>query len=435
LHNKILNRLNRKGFKSYLVGGCVRDLLMDKIPKDYDIVTKAKPEEIKDIFRNEKISEVGKSFKVIIVNGIEVATFRKDRYFGLSDKNVEISYANSLEEDLERRDLTINSMAWYNNKLIDPFNGQKDIKLRQIRFTGNPDNRIYEDPCRILRALRFCCLFNDFYNIHKDSYNSLQKNALLIRHIPPERIRLEILKVMEYKQSSLFFQLLKEFNIIDKIFPSLDAGYYFYDNNYHSETIFLHNMITGDSISNRKPLLKLAGYLHDVGKPYSFNGINFRNHDQKSAELVSKELEDLKFSNDEIKYITTMINNHMVNIEGMLPKNLRKLFTKLYKDDIIWKDLIQLRIADKKANLKSKGYTRQEIKKYILKIYTELNRKPAFSVKDLKVGGHDVMSILNINPGTKVGEILRYLFEKVVEDPELNEREKLINLMEEYYER
>jgi tRNA nucleotidyltransferase (CCA-adding enzyme) len=428
LHNKILKELN-KSFDAYLVGGCVRDILMNKQPKDYDIVTSAKPYEIKDIFKNERISEVGESFKVVIVNNIEVATYRKDRYFGLSDKNVEISYADTLEEDLERRDLTINSIAQYKDKLIDPFEGQKDIKLRQLRFTGNADNRIYEDPCRILRFFRFCCLFPVVYNIDKNSYLSLQKNASLISHVKSERIRLEILKVMEYKQPSLFFNLLKEFNVLQYIFPELEKGWYHYDGNNHQETIFLHNMLVGDNISKRKPLLRLAGYLHDIGKPSAYNGENYKKHDTIGSEIVEKELKNLKFSTEEIKYIINLIDMHMVSLE-LSPRGVRKLFVNLHKRNMKWKDLIQLRISDRSGNLKNNNYSREKIKEYVLNIYKELNKKPSFSVKDLAINGNDVMKMLDLNPGPRVGKVLNDLFNKVIEDPSLNTIEQLCSIVE-----
>lgn len=432
MHNRIIQKLINNRYEAYFVGGCIRDKFLGKEPKDFDIVTNARPEQIAALFINEKIDYVGESFKVLIINGVEVTTYRKDRYFGLSDKDVEISYANTLKEDLSRRDLTINAMAIdINGNIIDPFNGLQDIRRRNIKFVGNPDNRIYEDPCRILRALRFCCLFKDVYNIDNESYVSLKKNAFLIRYIKPERIRIEILKVMKYEQPSLFFHLLKEFNLLHKIFPSLDDGFYHFDGNFHNETIFLHNMICGDSISNRKPLLRLTGYLHDCGKPKAFNGENYKHHDIIGAKLAEQELRALKFSNNEIKYVTDLIKMHMVYLKELTPKGSRRLLNKLKENNINWKDLVQLRRADRNANLKNSNYSRQDIKEYVFSIYNELKRKPAFSVRDLEVNGYDVMNILNIKPGKEVGIVLDKLFNSVIENPELNERETLLNMIKE----
>ena len=432
MHNKIIHKLLESGHEAYFVGGCVRDKLLNRKTEDYDIVTSAKPIEIVKLFPDEKKDFVGESFKVVIINNIEVATYRKDRYFGLCDKNVEISYADTLEEDLARRDLTINAIAMdINGSIIDPFNGQQDIKRRNIKFVGNPRDRIFEDPCRILRALRFCCLFKDVYNIDMKNYNALMHNSSLLQNVKPERIRLEVLKVMKYEQPSLFFQLLKEFNILKDIFPSLDSCYYHYDGNHHSETIFLHNMIAGDFLPKRKPLLRLAGYLHDCGKPSAFNGKNYKGHDKIGVEIAKQELSNLKFSNNEIKYITDLINRHMVYLKELSPKSVRRLLVNLKKDDMLWKDLIMLRIADRAGNLAKDNLSKDEIKKSVLKIYTELIRKPAFSVPDLEVNGYDVMQVLNIKQGEKVGTVLKKLFNSVIEDPELNKRETLMKLIKE----
>jgi len=425
MHKKIIKKLKRSGFQTYITGGAVRDILLGIKPKDYDIVTSAKPDEIKDVFKSEKISEVGESFKVVIVNGIEVATFRKDRYFGLSDKNVEITYADTIEEDLSRRDLTINAIAYSEGKFIDPFSGINDIKKRMIKFVDKPEDRIFEDPCRILRLIRFCLLFKDVYNIDKSSYFAMQKYSFLIRHIKKERIRLEILKAMEYHQPSLFFHLLKEFNILRDIFPSLDDGFYHYDGNYHKETIFLHNMITGDNITKRKPLLRLTGYLHDAGKPSAFNGINYKGHDKIGSEIVSEELRELKFSTDEIKFITNLIEMHMVYLKELSPKGIRRLNANLHKRNMNWKDLVQLRLADRVGNLKKSNYSRQDIKKYVLNINRQLIEKPTFSIKDLDIDGHEVMRIMDLKPGPEVGRILNHLFEKVLESPEFNNNNQL----------
>jgi len=448
MHTKIVNKLHILGYEAYFVGGAVRDALMGKIPKDYDIVTNARPTLIKSIFSKEKISEVGANFKVMIINGIEVATYRKDKYFGLSDKNVEISYADTLEEDLSRRDFTINAMAVDPNStvglledgklsiidgLTDPFNGQEDIKLRTIRFVGNAEERIYEDPCRILRALRFCCLFDGFYNIAPETYKALRKYSHLVKLIPKERIRLEIMKVMEYNNPSLFFSLLKEFNLLDYIFPSLDAGWYHFDDKHHNETVFLHNMICGNSISKRKPLLRLAGFLHDTGKPEAYNGTNYAKHDKIGAEIVRAELEALTFSTEEIDYICSLIDIHMVSI-NVKQKSARKLFIRLKENKLTWKDLMQLRFADSKANLKKDNINRADIKKMVLNIHKELKRKPAFAIKDICVDGHDVMNWLRVPAGPIIGKVLKYCFNAVTENPENNNRPYLLFLIRTYKE-
>jgi len=427
MHKKIIKTLEQHNYEAYLVGGAVRDIVMGKIPKDFDVVTNAKPNELKGIFKNEKISLVGENFNVMIINGIEVASYRIDKY---EDNKLSVQYTRSLLEDLSRRDLTINAMSMNKyGKIFDPFNGIEDIRLRTIKFVGNPHNRIKQDPVRILRAFVRCCDFPVFYNIDKNSYKAMKENIHLIKDIPKERIRLEILRAMKTINPSLFFNLLKEFDILKDIFPSLDAGYYHFDNNYHNETIFLHNMICGDSISKRKPLLRLAGYLHDVGKPEAFDGVNYRKHDKIGAEIIKRELGALKFSTEEIKYITGLIDIHMVGMLKIKPKTARRLFIKLKERGLHWKDLIQLRIGDRKGNLKNENYSKKDIRNYTICLHKELKRKPPFAIRDLDISGNDIMKIKKIPPSQEVGRILKELFKIIVDYPHFNERYILINLV------
>jgi tRNA nucleotidyltransferase (CCA-adding enzyme) len=426
MHTKIITTLIKNGFEAYYVGGAVRDLIMNKKPKDWDIVTSATPTDIKYIFKDRNIKLVGESFKVVIVDGVEVATYRKDRYFGLSDKNVEISYAKTLEEDLARRDLTINAIAMTTSgKFIDPFNGIFDIKNKVIKFVGDPTERIYEDPCRILRAFRFCCLFDEC-SIDKDTFLALVKYSHLVSYISPERIRLELMKVLTYEKPSAFFVHLRNHKILLSIFPWLNNCYGFNGGDHHKETVWLHSMIAGDWLPKSKPLLRLAGYLHDVGKPYAWDGKNFLNHESVGAIRVETDLTKLKFSSEEIKYITALIREHMSFIAIVKPKGIRRMLVRFKKEGINWKDFILLKIADRNANLKKTNFKPKGIKFLVFKVYNQIKvKEQPFAVKDLAINGHDIMLWLDITPGPKVGEELNRLFELVLDSPELNTKKNL----------
>lgn len=420
-HNKIINKLYNNGYEVYIVGGAVRDLFSNCIPKDYDLSTNADHNQIRELFPDDKTNTVGNSFLVSIINGIEVSQYRKDIYYGYSDKNCNIIPADTIQEDLSRRDLTINAMAYnpVNEELIDTYNGISDLSNRIIRFVNNPENRIKEDPCRILRACRFAAKIDG--TIEKNSLNAMIENKELFQYIAKERIRLEILKCMEYKNASIFFNYLHIIGILENIFPELERCIYFEHGKYHREDVYTHNMLCGDSISTKYPLLKLAGYLHDIGKPASFNGGTFYNHEKYGSEIVKENLKEIRFSNDEIEYISKMIQFHMRDIRNK--KSIRKLLL-----EVEFKDFLRLKIADKKSNLLSEDYSISEIKD-LIDNFRSLN-KTKFSIKGLEVNGHDVMNILNILPGPKVGKILKSLFEIVLENPELNERDYLINLIQ-----
>lgn len=432
---ELIQKLCSKGCNAYITGGAVRDLFSGDDPNDWDIVTEATSEQLDLIFKDHKINHIGKSFEVTIVDGIEIAGYRKDIYFGLSDKNSKIEPAETLIEDLSRRDLTINSMAFcpYTNELIDPYNGKKDLENKIIKFTGNPEQRIYEDPCRIIRACRFIAKIEG--NFEDQTYISLLQNRLLSKQVAPERIRKEILKTLIYKKPSIFFKNMMNIDILGFVLPSLHCCFGLDGGQYHNEDVFTHSMLTGDYLSNKKPLLRLAGYLHDVGKfpkkESKENKITFIEHEKTSEDLIIKDLTSLKFSTKEIHYISKLAKHHMRSIGNSSPKAIRRLLKVFLEDNINWKDWLQLKIADRKANLKKENYTKKEIKKFVLLIHKELNKteSSAFSVKNLAVNGNDIMNILNIKPGKKVGKILNYLLELVLDNPELNNKSDLINVI------
>lgn len=433
--NYITKTLCDNGFKAHIVGGAVRDILLGKEPHDIDLVTNATPQEIIPLFPNDKVDLVGESFNVVIINGTEIASYRTDSYtdsYELAGTN----QASTLEEDLSRRDLTINSLALcpISGNIIDLFDGRTDLNNRTIRFVGNPIDRIKEDPCRILRACRFAAKIGGEFE--EETLNALRNKSILIKSIAPERIRIEIMKAMETKHASLFFDKLYQIYGLDFIFPTLTNCYGLYGGKYHSEDVGLHCMIAGDSISTKYPLLKLAGYLHDTGKYPTCDmdeegEVSFHQHEKVGAEIVRQELKDLKFSNDEIKYVSDIVYYHMRQIRDASPNAIRRLISDIRKDNACHNDLIRIRIADRAGNLAKENHTIAEIKQMILAFETEFLRaeNSAFSIKDLTINGEDVMKSLNIGPGKEVGRVLKVLFEMVLEYPELNERERLIEIV------
>lgn len=431
----IINRLRKHGYDAYFSGGAVRDLFMEITPYDFDVVTNARAEQIQEIFSDQKFKNVGKAFQVCIVNNIEVASYRKDRYYGLSDKNCEIELANTVEEDLERRDLTINSMAFcpYNSKLIDPFNGLKDIRNKTIRLTGNPQDRIYEDPNRIIRACRFLSKIDGDFSFN--TYNALRNNSHLVNYISPERIRLEILKAMKGKQASLFFAGLESIGALEHILPELHQCVFHEGGKYHSENIFEHCMEVGDSITPKFPLIKLTGYLHDIGKPFAYDpeGRTFYSHDEVGYSLLEERLKKLTFTNFETEFISGLTQLHMHNVKDINKKTFRKLLSKLEEKNISLNSFLRLKIADRKGSIDKNPYS-IEFFKDILRLRNKIYEETyAFKIKDLNISGNDLINELEINEGPKIGEILRYLFDCVIEDPTLNNYNNLIELANAYY--
>jgi len=424
----ILAALQKNGFRSLVAGGSVRDFLMGMKPSDYDILTDASIEQIRSVFKPKKVKVVGKTFEICLINNIEVAPARGKTNASFFP-----------EQDLAMRDFTINSMAYEpgTDNIIDLFAGKKDLENKIVRFTNNPYNRIEEDPLRMIRACRFASQING--EIEPLSKIAILKNHGLIKSkVSFERIRLEILKSMNHKAPSLFFKSLYETGLLQYIFPSVARCFDLDGGPYHGETVFEHSMITGDSISSKYPLLRLAGYLHDAGKYDAVsrkNGrISFAGH-ENHTDMIKSDLEKLRFSNREIQYLLSIVAVHMRPLtEETTPKSVRKILQTLHQYNIDYHDFLRIRIADKKGNLAKDPYTFSEIKLRLKKILQEINpdKENAFTLKDLQVSGRDIMKILNINQGTKVGQILDSLLERVIKDPGLNSRVMLEKIILEY---
>jgi tRNA nucleotidyltransferase (CCA-adding enzyme) len=440
---RMLQILNDNNFESYVVGGAIRDTLMGKRPKDYDITTNAFPMNVVRVFSGLKENFDVKfidaeSYKVVTVNGVEIATYRKDTH--KNGKTVETVIVETLEEDLSRRDFTVNAMAvGLDGKLIDLFNGQKDLEDRCIRFVGEPRDRIIEDPDRMLRAARFVGVIGGY--MEAESFNAMVTYRALIKGIAPERIRIEIIKTMlGAKQGSAFFNTLSKIDALDYIFPSLNNTLLIDGGKQHRETVWDHSMMTGDYLGDKysgrcqkNPMLRLAGYLHDVGKSepnFKDGDIHFYEHEDKGAEMVEEEMNALLFTIKETQYVKNLIMIHMNGNIKMSPKSTRKLLVKLAKGDLDHKDWIAMRDADRAANLAKGPITDKKINKLHKKFEHELNpesgdgRCPVL-MKDLAISGKNIQDLLGIGPSQIVGVILQYLFDRSVIDPALNNREAL----------
>lgn len=430
----IVQKLCECGFEAYIVGGAVRDMLLNKDPEDEDIVTNASPEEISTLFVDEKIDLVGANFLVTLVNGIEVSTYRKDKNIGPDRRNCEVTKCETLLEDLHKRDFTINAIATcpYTGEIIDPFNGQKDLENKVIKFVGDPNKRIYEDYIRMLRAARFCALIEG--TIEENSLNALRFHNYKIQYVAPERVRLEIMKVMGYRKPSIFFDILYKSGILFYLIPDLCKMYGHDGGKYHKETLDEHFKMTGDFLKPDDKILRLTGYLHDIGKPIAYSisdGQDFVGHEKYGSTLLKSVLKTFKFTNKEVEKICGLTRFHMRSLSGDIgPKAIRKMLREFNENDIDFNDWLRLKVADRRANLNNPDYTEEEIKGFMTKIMDALSyENKAFSVKDLNINGNDVMKLTGLSPCKKVGDILNHLLDLVTEDPEINTNEKLSEIV------
>ena len=455
---EIIKRLSQNGYGAYLAGGSVRDRIQGITPLDYDIVTNAPVEIVPTLFEKERIhaQAVGSAFPITIIDGIEVATGRgispppntaaakpspgltPKKYAEVASKPQAESAVSERhgfpESDLAHRDLTINSMAYdpLTDALIDPFGGQTDLRDGIIRFTGDPEQRILEDPLRMVRACRFLATLEGAFD--PATLSAIRSNTdLFTQKTASERIRMEILKAMTAPRSSLFFEALHTAGLLGLIFPSLSRCIDLDGGPHHGESVFEHCMLTGDALSPKRPLLRLAGYLHDIGKYDAAimkeGHITFPGHETLGHQAIN-DLKILRFSSREIAYIDSVIKTHMRPLkEDSTPKAVRRLLAFLRAHNITWQTFMRMRIADKSANLNlaKPPYTLADIKLRVKMIQRELHGKGdnAFTLKDLAMNGDDIMEILGIPRSKKVGKILETLFERVLDRPEKNHYESL----------
>jgi len=437
---RIIDILRGRNCTCYLAGGAARDELLGRKPNDYDLATESPPEMVIHACVEEELKAklAGASFPVVIVSDgksmVEVATFRKDVYHGTSDKDVTITTTSSIVEDSARRDFTINTMYFCprTDELVDPCGGKNDLDNKVIRAPGVPEDRLREDPCRILRACRFLCLIGGVFD--DATYSALKRNVHLVgSHVHPDRIRKEVLKVMGYQSPSIFWRALNDIGGLEYVSPGLHMCYNFDGGKYHIEDVFTHCMIVGDHLPSDKPLLRLAGYLHDIGKPNKLNSEGgFYGHDKEGEKIVRSELKHLHFSTRDVNYISTLIKHHMRTIgDKSTPRAIRRMLKAFGEEGIDYREWLKLRIADRIGNLIKPNYSVDYIKGILSKIREEMNptRSSAFSTTDLAIDGNDVMRILDIQPGKLVGVILRSLLDVVIDNPELNTKETLTKLI------
>lgn len=434
--NIVLNRLEKAGFEAYIVGGSVRDLILGKVPHDYDVTSNAKPDEIQEIFKDFKTISVGKEFGTIVVTqkegNIEVTTYRIEGKYLDGRRPSEVKFSNKIEEDLSRRDLTINSMAY--NKLqglIDPFNGKKDLDLKIIRTVGNPKERFDEDHLRILRGVRFASQLE--FKIEDESYKVFKEMSHLLSNISAERIKEELFKILLSKKPSYGIRLMNELAILDTILPELKPTVGFEQQNpYHDKNVFDHTLCVVDGVSEIIEL-RLAALFHDIGKPHTFTidkkGIgHFYHHDDLGVDITKTILTRLKCSNDLIKGVLLLIDDHMTKSRDMKDKGLKRLISRVGEDRIF--HLMELQKVDRMCTNPLADVDFFEDR--IIDITRILDNHEAYEKNHLAIDGYDIIN-LGYGQGEIIGNILDYLMEKVISNPEFNTKEKLIELVNNKY--
>lgn len=428
----ICTKLHENNFKAYVVGGSIRDLIIGKPVYDFDIATDATPSQISSLF--EKVIPTGIDFGTvtIILNGenFEVTTFRCEERYSDGRHPDKISFATNIEDDLSRRDFTVNAIAYdpISNNIIDPFNGQDDLKRKLIRCVGDPILRFNEDGLRPMRACRFAAKLN--FEIEKNTFNAINKTLDIFKKVAPERIHDEIIKMLSSSLPSIGLEYMRKSGLLEIVMPELLEGLGIEQPKpYHVYDVYYHGIYSCDYGPKENPILRLALLLHDIAKPMCKKDMTFYNHEKVGAKIAIDILKRLKFSSSDQEFVENLITNHMFNYDSTWTDSAVRRFIKRVGLDTV-EDLFSLRIADMDAmnKITSSGYL-DELRNRIAKVIADEN---ALDVSDLKISGTDLMMELNIKEGPLVGKTLNYLLEKVLDDPGLNGREKLIELAKEF---
>lgn len=431
---QIINKLTKANHEAYIVGGCVRDYLRERKPKDWDITTSAKPEQIQKLFKRSfydnafgtvgvPIETEDESLKVI-----EITTYRTESQYTDKRHPDRVEFAKTVEEDLARRDFTVNAIAYdpLEKKIIDPYDGKKDIKGELIRTVGKPADRFGEDALRLMRAVRFATELD--FAIEKETLEAIKKNAESIREIAKERIKDELVKIIMSPRAHFGIMYLHETGLLKYILPELETGIGISQNHHHPFDCYYHAIYSLEYATQEKYSLevRLAALLHDIGKPYVKEGLGtrstFYNHAQFGAKITETVLKRLRFSKKIIEKVVHLVEFHLFYYETdiVTESGVRRLLRRIGKENI--KDFMELRMCDRVGSRvpKAKPYRLRHLEYMFEKVGAD-----PINPKMLKINGNEIMKLLSLEPSKKIGLLLEGLLQEVLDDPKKNTKKHL----------
>lgn len=450
----IINTLNKNGFEAYLVGGAVRNSLLDNFEinseafrtsnenhynmkkvideYDFDITTSAKPSDVQNLFSKTIPTGLKHGTVTVLYNNkpYEVTTFRSEDDYSDGRHPDNVSFVTDLSSDLKRRDFTVNAMAYDINKdeVIDLFSSKKDLTMRLIRTVGNPDERFNEDALRLLRAIRFASQYN--FNIEANTFISISKNAHLIKKVSVERIYTELSKILLSKKPSIGIRLLLNSSLLSYILPELLPMASFNQfSKYHDKDVFEHTLSVLDHVPNNL-VMRLTALFHDSGKPYTYfmdeKGFgHFYGHEEVSTKIAFEALNRLKVDKKTINAVTLLISKHMVPLGIKKRVKIKKLINELGKENI--DNFFDFKLADYGGKIDDVDESYYNLKNKVREI---IDLKEPLTVKDLAINGEDLKNI-GFKNGPLIGETLNRLLEIVLTDPSKNTKESLLELIKE----
>jgi putative nucleotidyltransferase with HDIG domain len=440
----VVEKLQHAGHEAYVVGGCVRDAIRGIEPADWDVATSAKPDEIQKLFRRSLYTN---RFGTVIVRmgerEIEVTTYRIEAEYSDRRRPDAVAFTESLREDLARRDFTMNAMAWSpesGGTLVDPFGGQKDLEARLVRAVGDADERSREDALRMLRAVRFAAVLG--FSIETGTAEAIKRNATLAATLSGERIQQEMVKILRGPVPSVGLRMLSNLGLLAVIAPELEKCRETPQEKVAAENVFEHSLATLDAAAaetsattpaDEDLILRIAALFHDIGKPDTYDEGHFHQHEFVGEAKAKQILRRWKFDKTTTEEIAHLIRNHMFWYEpDWTGSAVRRFIRKVGLERI--PILFALRKADNVGS-GARAPRMYALNELWLRVQEEIHSANAFSKRDLKVNGDDIMKALDIPPGPEVGRIQNELFERVLDEPELNVPERLLALAKEIHSR
>lgn len=431
----IIKNLQRHGYDAYAVGGCVRDSILNRKPEDWDITTSAKPEQVKRIFRRTVDTGIEHGTVTVLIgkDGFEVTTYRVDGLYEDGRHPKEVTFTSRLEEDLKRRDFTINAMAYNDDeRLVDAFGGMRDLNYHLIRCVGDPKERFSEDALRILRAVRFSAQLA--FPIEPETAEAIKSLAPNLEKISAERIQAELVKLLVSDHPERI-QDACELGITKVVLPEWDDMVGVKQNtSHHKYDVAAHTVHALQNVKNDK-VLRLTMLFHDMGKPVmkttDENGRDhFKGHAIASEQIAKTVMKRLKFDNDTIRKVTKLVAYHDYRMEPT-GANVRRAMHEIGVE--LFPYYLAVRLADTKAQSSYERRGKLENIIQIRELYRNaLRNKECVTLKDLAVTGTDLIN-LGIAPGKKLGTLLNKLLDMVIEDPAWNQKGKLCDYVKERF--
>ncbi len=432
-------RLREGGFRSWIVGGCVRDHVLSQIRRgapqpenDWDVATDALPEQVQRLFR--KVIPTGLEHGTVTVliegTGYEVTTLRGETTYSDGRRPDAVYFVDDIVADLARRDFTINAMAYdpLEDNLIDPFSGVLDLKANLLRAVGEADERFAEDGLRVLRAARFAATLE--VEVDPKTAAAIEPSLASYRKVSPERIRDEWVKTMKAARPSRAFEIMREHGLLAISAPELMESVGCAQNRYHAFDVWGHAMACLDNCPP-EPVMRMSGLLHDVGKPRSrafsekTKDYTFYEHERIGAEMADPMLKRLRFSNDERDRVVRLIRHHLICYDASWSDAAVRRWIRRVTPELL-EDLYALNRADVLGKGRDASDDLERLEALRERAERVQKAGAAFSVRDLAVNGHDLIQLAERPPGAWLGTLLRTLLEEVTESPALNARDPLL---------